>query len=237
MIVDIDEVRQELGVLSGGEDAALLARVHRRVERLVKDFVGYEVEHGTQVEILPSDDRLAGSYDPLTGYGPAGPDVYGSEIIFLRHLPVRSVTFVEQDDTGRWEGSEYTLDATSYRLDLAKPGLSTSGRLIAASGWSLAPNSLRITYVAGWTADELADVASVFPTAVLQACQQNYNQAAANRAARITAGTGAVQSETLDGQTFQYARAAQNHGFVIALPESVQRMLMPHVNLMRKCLT
>lgn len=234
MIVEPEEVRLTLGVASSGEDAAALERVHRRVERLVKDFVGYDVEQATKVEILPPADVTAGLYDPLVGYGAAGADLYGSEILHLRHWPVRSITSVAYDPSGQFAGGQSTYDATSYRLEISSPGLSTSGRLVNLGGWPLEPGTLKVTYVAGWSADELGDVASVFQTAVLQAVAQNFNQQVANRAASHTAGTGAVNSETTDGQTFQFARAGLNHGFAVVLPESVQRMLMPHVNLMRK---
>jgi hypothetical protein len=237
MIVEPEEVRLALGVASEGEDAAALGRVHRRVERLVKDFVGYDVEQGTKVEILPPADVTAGLYDPLVGYGLAGADLYGSEYLHLRHWPVRSITSVEYDASARFSGAEASYDPDSYRLEVSTPGLSTSGRLINLSGWPVEPGTLKVTYVGGWTAAELEDVASVFQTAVLQATAQHFNQQVANRAASHTAGTGAVNSETLDGQTIQFARAGLNHGFALALPESVQRLLMPHVNLMRKCLS
>jgi hypothetical protein len=234
MIVEPEEVRLTLGVASGGEDAAMLERVHRRVEQMVKDFVYYDVEQTTQIEHLPTSDLTAGLYDPLVGYGVAGADVYGSEILHLRHLPVRSITAVAYDSSARFAGAETTYDTSAYRLELSSPGLSTSGRLYNAGGWPTEPGTVRVTYVGGWTADELGGVASVFATAVLQATAMNFNQFVANRAASHTAGTGAVNAETLDGETIQYARAGINHGFVLTLPESVQRMLMPHVNILRR---
>jgi hypothetical protein len=242
VIVDPDELRVMLGVPAAGQNAAVLTIAHRRAERLVKDEVGYEVEQATHVELLPAYDPSAPLADPFTSYGPTGLYEGGghgfrADCLFLRHLPVRSITSVEVDATGAFAGAQTALSASLYRLDCCRAGVSESGLLVASgAAFPTTPRTVRVTYVGGWTEDELDDAAGVFRAATVQAAAQFYNQTVANMAAVNTAGTGAVASEETDGQTFQYARAAQNHGFMSKLPESVIRMLAPHVNIRRKYL-
>lgn len=242
MIVSPDELASALG---SGADPTLSAFVQNRVERLVKQFVGYEVEQATFVDLLPRPDEPV-YQDALSwgnrhfGYGVStdgssahlwGEGVANStDRLFLKNLPVRSITSVNFDPN--WVFASGTvLDPSAYRLDCAEPGISNSGMLMKRGGpWAfVTPRSVQVTYVGGWTPDELDDVAGDFKMAIISACQKFYNEVVANRAATRTAGVGAVAREMIGKSEIWYETPAQLTGMMNNLPASVRMMLAERV--------
>jgi len=219
VIVDISELHTTLGLADTSADAPLLRIAHRRAERLIKDYVGYEVEQNTFTEYHPAargpaDDYFTELRRPLQQY------------LILRNVPVRSITGIDVDTAGAWTGTYLSLAAGQWRLEGTDPTKCRTGILYRYNDlWPSAANSTRVVYVGGWSADELDDEASVFKMAVYHAAAKFFNELKANRPALTTAGTGAVASEQMDGQVITYARAAENHGFMNALPPSVLKML------------
>lgn len=243
MIVDFSEVLTVLGISASTPEASLATLLHRRVERLVKGYVGYNVEQADHVEYLPSGPGYAPTASLLAcePWGIGGGYASGW-CLYLSNLPVRSVTsvFVNQAawlaTSGAAEGDwpESSLwPASAYRVDWQSPGVCNSGFLITERGWPLAPRSVRVTYNAGWSPEELDDEASDFKLGVLQGVQKVFNEVRAHAAAVGTAGTGAIASEALDGQSFAYAGALQNAGLQVGLPPVVLKLLEPRVRLSR----
>lgn len=241
MIVSPDELSSALG---SGADPTLSAFVQTRVERLVKNFVGYEVEQATYVDILPRPgepvymdalsygNRHFGYGLTTSGgsvnFGCGGAD--GTDRLFLKNLPVRSITSVNFDPNFAF-GPGTVMDPAAYRLDCAEPGTSNSGMLMKRGGpWAfVTPRSVQVTYIGGWTPDELDDVAGDFKMAVISACQKFYNEVVANRAATRTAGVGAVAREMIGKSEIWYETPAQLTGMMQSLPASVRMMLAERV--------
>jgi hypothetical protein len=241
LICPFDEILEALGP---GADSPLATRIQARVERLVKNFVRYEVEQGTFTDILPAPSQPAYA-DPLTGvdgwgcghlstYGGVrwGGFAHAQDRVFLKNLPVRSVSSVNYDPY-RAFGPGTLVDPSGYLLDCEEDGLSSSGCLLSLYGsWPLSePRSLRVTYVGGYTPDELDDRGSDFKMAVIEACQKFYNEVVANMAATRTAGVGAVARELVGNSEIWFESAAQTTGMMQSLPASVRLMLAPRVRM------
>jgi len=91
------------------------------VDAAINQYVGYDLEYGTKTETFTGDQTRE---------------------IFLRHLPVRSITSVVEDDTTLTQGN--SADYVFY----------DSGRLRRlGKRWSYAKEqNIVVTYVAGYTA-------------------------------------------------------------------------------------
>ena len=91
------------------------------VDAAINQYVGYDLEYGTKTETFTGDQTRE---------------------IFLRHLPVRSITSVVEDDTTLTEGN--SADYVFY----------DSGRLRRlGKRWSYAKEqNIVVTYVSGYTA-------------------------------------------------------------------------------------
>lgn len=241
MIVDPAEVMMVLGVSPGTRDGAIVSLLHKRVERLVKSYVRHNVEAADHVEFLPAGtvrthrDRLVDQDDM------SGPYLLPIETLQLANVPVRQVYTIHQNldawsapggVAGNWSDT-YLLDPGDvYLVDWDEPGLCRSGHVLRNySGWPTLPRTVRVSYQAGWTAEELEDEAGDYKLAVLQSAQKFFNEVRSHHAATDTAGTGAIQTETMDGAFFSFGNAADNFGMRLALPESVLKMLEPRVRM------
>jgi len=163
---------------------AFLDTIQPWVENVVARVVGYDIEQGTVTEFLPSPggerpplefgidvgwDRLGGVVMPRSRMDPA------QGVLQLSRLPVRSVTSVYENlaawTTGAADGdwpAAALLPAGAYRLDMDEPGLCKSGRLVRTVGsWLTTPRGVKVTYVAGYTAGELAADMGAVKMAVL----------------------------------------------------------------------
>jgi hypothetical protein len=226
-ILDPGEVLEVLGLTASDRAAGLALRVHRRVERLVRNYVGYDVTFGRHVDLLPGGQLPVGE-SLVEGYeGVSLPPLVSLQ---LTHLPVTAVASVRQDPEATWV-SPVLLPANAYRLDVAEDGRCHSGLLVARDGWSWQPRTVRVEYDAGWTPTELEDEAGDFKLAVVQATQKFFNEQVAHQAARYTAGTGAVVDETTGSERLTYSRTAENYGMMHALPPGVMRLLEPRKRL------
>lgn len=225
MILNVDEALAALGFDVDDPRQSAVALVQKAAERLVKAYLGKAVEQGTFTEYLPAPGEQAAALGLWAGvFTPAagGP-------LRLRHTPVRSVSGVA---TG-WPPS-VVLDPSAYWLDEAEPGLSRSGLLYrsGAAGWPVAPRSVRVDYVGGWTAAELEDgEAADVKHAVRLAVATKFRELETLwDNASGSPGVGPLASEGIMGwqQTWDMAAVRQAIGLWRALPAGVCDMLQPH---------
>lgn len=143
------------------------------VETAVQLIIGYPLEQATYTEFLPTAggerpplefgidigwDRIGGVVMPRSRQDPS------QGVLLLSRIPVRSVTSVYENiaawTTGATDGDWPTtslVPSTGYRLEMKEPGLCASGRLIRTVGsWPTSPRVVKLTYVAGYTAPEIA---------------------------------------------------------------------------------
>jgi len=230
---DVLEYLQSFTALDETKEAAL-ARIQKRVERAVKKYLGYEIlqPSGTYEEYLPQGDVYEQHWQsaPHTTQGPA---------LLLTQYPVRSVASVYEDvgahagsGTNAWSSDSLLAEGTDYYVDYKFSGFCTSGLLYRlGSSWPGAGRSVKVTYTAGYTADELkGDVtdsrldASDISQAIIVATGEAYNFSI-----EVKDRSGPLKSETLGdfSQTFADVDLSKRFG-KSGLSETVREMLAPH---------
>lgn len=158
---------------------ALATAVQQLAEQHVKDHLGWqEIEQQTWIEYLPLEEGQPCVNDPpyvVDGaHVQAVPGAYFQpNVIQLRNVPVRSITNFWEDPTGYFGQSVGAFAAPAltsgadFYLKTEQDGLSWSGQVVRRTfGAAAAPGSMKIEYVAGFTAAELAGRWSVFKTAI-----------------------------------------------------------------------
>ena len=131
---------------------AVLTQVSPAVERMVKDFVGYEIEQASHIEYYPSNSKLIES-DPLVtefegSTAGAIPVIWGRDearTLYLAQLPVRSITTVYENPNA-WLSSppdfssSYLLTAGTdyyFDVDLVSQSRSRTESLPELQAWQL----------------------------------------------------------------------------------------------------
>lgn len=168
---------------------ALVTMARNSAEMGLRQYVGYNPERQTVIDLLPQGtgnvrgdgDYTAAGFD-LSAGGQVVAKGVGRESrreLVLTQLPVRSITEVYDNSTawntagGLWPASSL-LNAGAYYLDPAQfGGLCWSGILYRNTGsWSMSPRSVKVTYESGLTVAELAEDGEyvAFRMAVLTAC-------------------------------------------------------------------
>lgn len=102
--------------------------VNPLVGRMVEDYLGRYVFQADRTETFDARDRRSA--------------------FFLRGFPVVSVTSVEVDGSGRFDGDEYVVPATDYGVD------ANTGRLRLLGVVDDARSGVRVTYTGGLVADQ-----------------------------------------------------------------------------------
>lgn len=257
-ILTNDEILTHLqltGVITSLQQA-VLTQLRPACERLVKEFVGYEIEQASHTEYLPTFNRSIEGDQLVEGYegSPAGaiPAYWGSSdgrIMYLTQLPVRSVTSLYENLSawstagGSWpaanllsEGPDFWID---YDSSLSGGDVCWSGALIRQYGvWPRERRTVKITYVAGLSADELDFDGryGIFKQAALLTAQVNFMEALSNTLNESTGGPGTgVVGESLDGWSVQYLTSAVENLYSMKaiLPDKVREMMQPYVSVSR----
>jgi len=247
MIASMSEVLTILGV-SADPDNATLANInlaHRGIERLVKNHLGYEPEQKSHTEYLPSGLNQSSFSDATLRYEKIGNQAVGwssdsqeSLRLQLRHLPVRSITELRQDSSAFGGSSPDSFgDGTilvagrDFFPDIDEEGICRNGMLVRINGaWSSSPRSIKVTYVAGYSPEELAGGDS----AEIDASDLKLAVLEAVREWQIASGSGGqqVSSESVGDYSVSYV-APTAAAAAIGLSENVKSKLSPYVSLAR----
>lgn len=239
------DVLSWLGISSShsADDDFIVAVLMASMDRMFADYLGFSPAQATRTEYYPSRVTMNQRDNLIDGWERAGSnkvvpiDRYRSErrIIALRHLPVRSIASVYENPDA-WMTSPPTFDAghlltagTNYMLDVDEDGLSRTGFLINNTGpWSSGDRAVKVTYVGGYTASELAADYGVFRHAYLEAVQIAYNACRVHRFSEASGRmVGVMTSESLgdwsasyDALTSQKLYGLENH-----LPSATMKRL------------
>lgn len=237
-------------------EAALIVLLQPIVENLVKDYVGYEIALATFTEFLPhtgsswaSDDLIEGSaVEAANGRIRVGFDSQTpGRKLPLSNLPVRKVisvyegpdAFLGDINGGDWSsatlltpGTDYWIDFKNYDSGLAL-GVCWTGHLVRQAGiWLQSPRAYKVTYQAGFSADELSGRYGIFKLAFLQSLSKAYIEAKSHQEneGAGSGGVGAIIQERLGDYNVQYSpeSARELTGYEFDLPKSVKRMLEPY---------
>jgi hypothetical protein len=233
-------------------NTALIAILQGQVERLIKNYVGYEVEQNTWTEYQPfyrstfPIDPLVEGYEMWAGKAvPVQRFADDRRVVQLNQLPVRSIISIYENPMAWASGvppqypPDSFLDPTNWQPDFESfdtgtlLGISWTGFVYRVSGiWQNVERSIQVTYTAGFTQGELSTTYSDFKLAALVAMQTWYNQVMANQLNPVTGAVGgAVVSEGLDGWSISYdaSSAARNSGYLHTLPQTSLRILEDRV--------
>lgn len=218
----------------------------------IENILGYKILQSTVSEFLPVRSIASiNEPDPLaSGVELSGGLVVARQIgsralqtLTLSSLPVRSITSIYENvgawTTGATNGdwpSTTLLNPTSYYLDMKSPGISLSGRVHRLNGvWSTYPRSIKITYVCGYTEDEVKTELSYLRMPVLVTLAHNYAQAV--RRGYQTKLGGTMQSISIEDFSIsiggQNTNSMSSGGELITVPEGAMFDLQSRINITR----
>jgi hypothetical protein len=260
MLVRKAECLTYMGLLGNisQDDEALLDLLHPLAEAALQSWMQAELQYQQHVEYYPiGQPQLAG----IEEYQLDDVDFRSSNVVFrntrsggpalqLKHTPV--VTFGLEvredpnsnggqaddafgDDSLLSLGSDYWLDIDEEisvaAIHAGTSFLSRTGILYRVSAWPLEPRSVKVTYYAGWTAEQFAGrSAGAVKLAALKTVANAYWGAKANHGA--SAGRGPATSESIGKYSVSYgANGIAN--LQITVPDSAKQDLWPFRNLGR----
>lgn len=237
-----------IAVLNLQSTDTLLPLIVRHVDKLCKNFMGWDPERSAKTEYYESTERGGGSFYWLGEWGSYS-DVGGrSDILQLKRKYVLASGLVVQEFAGAQMG-QYTSTAwetltlgEEYYLDLDNDNVSESGHLVRLGAqWPKSRGSVKVTYTAGFTATELsgkvtgaADYtdASDIQLAVILAVEKSYNEIKAYQRNPSGRAPGPITSESVPDYSYTADASAARTllGMAADLPPAVQQILMRYSN-------
>lgn len=179
-IADISEVILELGLSDSitEEERAIAYNALNRAEGAIKRFLKYNPVQKSRTEYYPQMNLMFNSQEAVweandsQAYVRRSSEASSSELT-VRHVPIRSITSLYIDYDGRSGtrvGSFATETLKTEGTDFWPnyDGVDSGGSKICLDGmlrsiglWPMEPGSVKITYVAGYSDDELHGVDDV----------------------------------------------------------------------------
>lgn len=208
-----DDVEVFFGISCCDDTSAsrLLQLVTRWTESQARKWVGHGISQNTYTAEYHRRDRLD-SFDSIENLEVIGDSVYldshspaDGHILKLDNAFVRSITEVRMDPAGNFGftsgsfgSSTVLVEGTDYFLELDSTGLSKSGRLIRNNAaWPNRPGSVKVTYVAGFSAAELNADYSFVKEALLLEMRSKFNAMWSQQG--TAAASGVKKKETYVG--------------------------------------
>lgn len=234
-----NEVFAYLGLTPTDAESALMDIVRPMAEDCVRTFVGYTITQQSHTHFLPVMDGVDGGIESLDVVNNRVAFEYSEETdrLCLPERPVRSITSIYSDSAAYFGqgasdfGAATLLTAgTDYALEYTASGVSWSGMVRKIAGtWPARAGTVKVTYVAGFSASELSGVTSVRgPKGVGVGQLKLAAIIAAGIAFRQgqSANNGAITSERLADYSVTYGKSAEQlFGFKWRLPAQVEDML------------
>jgi hypothetical protein len=178
------------------QDRAVIQQIHRYAEGRVKQHIGYDPVQKTitghypktSVSAIPGTSAV---WDVNASHSHARRTIVGAAVrdtIQLDAVPVRSISAVYSDDnakwgdeSGAWSGGTLWTTGDDYWAEWDAPGLCKSGIVHASGLFPVEPGTVKITYSAGYTREELEGEggqvdASPILGAVVKTCVKAFNQ-------------------------------------------------------------
>lgn len=146
------------GTTATNQDLGLIQLVHRQVENAVRKYLRYNPEQTTYTsEYHPRRS-------PFPDAQAMGGTKHGPLVIHLSNRPVRSITEIREDtngnfgqESGSFAAATALTSGSDYFLEIDEGGVCRTGAVRRSNGsrWPVALGSVRVDYVAGYSADEL----------------------------------------------------------------------------------
>lgn len=216
------------------QDLGLLAMLMPMVDRAIKKFVRYNIEQTSYTHFLPEFPRMSSADAHGVVFDVRGDQAIATLVggnrefgrLIVPELPIRSVSEVKEDRSalgGQGSsdfGSNTTLTAgTDYFVDFESSGIASSGILYRrGSLWSSRERSIKVTYTAGYTTEELnTGIAADIKLAALLTMQRVF--------ARRGDNEGQLKSERLGDWSGTYAVENANR-----IPREARQLLAPFIH-------
>ncbi len=226
----------------GSDDQVMIATdLAPRAQASVKTYLGWSIEQTSYTEFLPRiDQRLpeapleSRQFGSLSIDGPILATTSNSELP-LTEKYLRSVTGVYENRSafetdavnGDWTNFQLTA-GSDFTVDWDEPGLSFSSVLRRVGSWPVKARSVKVIYVAGLSANELAtDRFTDIKEAAMLTIQLWYLDAVAFRRKQGQEGSGLVKSESLGDWSISYDQGGINTllGISATLPPRAMSLL------------
>lgn len=210
------------------------------VEKVVQDRIGWTVERGTYTRYYPPHDRGAVGERFPGEFGTVPQHGSRARVIRLHHKFVLLAGLQVWEAPGALFGQADDFDADTlltigddYTLDTEDGAVSEGGHLRRRSSyWPRQPGSVRVTYTAGFTADELDGTggttdASDIRLAILMQFQKTYKEASAWRKTTGVSVAGPLMSESVPGYRYSVGAVMLNRlqGFASVLVVAVEELI------------
>jgi len=271
MICTEAEARAVLGLLSSitDEERAVLTLLLPAVQNRIVKHIGYDPEQRSATEYYPRADPAGGYTRVDVGWGVdsshrraemyyrgGGAPQYPT--LQLARLPVREITDLRIDYDGKFgRGTNSFATAsqktrgTDYWEEFDESNVCMSGCVFGSSAWPTEPGTVRVTYRAGYSPDELAGRAETDATAadgtittarldgsgikrafLVQITKAMQTWANLKKSARVGYVPGAKQSETLGSYSYSLGGSggADIAGLTVALCGEAIDELEPYVH-------
>lgn len=213
-------------------EMGMLNAVKRWAEREVRSYIGCNITQASYTHFLPKAD----AYGQLSRYTP-------STVLRLPEWPLRSISSLKEDVNGYFGQGSSAFPSTSalssgtdYYINRDISGFNMFAHVVRRAGaWSTVPGSIRVNYVAGWTADELngnvSDLdtdASDITMATLYAVAYRYNTILSMQPTQgAGGGSGPIIRERIDDYEAQFesAEAETTIDKHVSLPTNARQLL------------
>lgn len=201
-----------LGSTLGDADAALLETTKRQVEDRIRRFVRWDITTATYTNFLPAISSTpaggGGGLNKLnnsTAYWSGGDSA--GQILQLPAMYVTSITSVNEDRSARggqgasdFGASTLLTSGTDYYLDMDDETFCKTGHIVKVSGaWSRIQRTIKVVYVAGFTAAQLDEEYRDIKQACILETRKWYKRAKSGQGADGS-GVGEVKSESIGGE-------------------------------------
>lgn len=233
MLLQASDIQAYLSIGNTSPYVALCNLLAPYADRLVKKYVGYAVEQATFTELWPfistradlsvgyvEDEEILAYEGSPQGARPIRQGRGNSrDTLFALNLPVRQVVSI-YEDVQAWlntnpaqafpagtllkSGTDYVVDWESFDF-VGLTGVCKTGFIFrVGSIWSLQARSVKLTYVAGWSAAELASTVPEYKLAAVLTGAKLVKEAIAQGLGDGMGSTGLIQSEDLDDYSVSY---------------------------------
>lgn len=269
-IVTQGEVRVALGLTGDLSDAdrAIMSMVIQKTDAKVRNVLRYNPERSVHTNRLypVSEGRSASSSGGIWDVNEGGTRATlqtagGGDTLQLTHLPIRQVTVLSEDraanagkasgafGTTLTEGTDFYVDWEVANLGIdgatANDGISYSGLIYRiGSQWPVRARTVRVTYYAGYTADELRglsgelDGVNIHTAAVMTAAAtyKRWKAIGSSGAAGIVVA-GVIESERMGEYSYKMKDSDGAGGvsdvssMAVEMPTAAAIALAPHINL------
>lgn len=248
--IELLKYLQASGAVVTSAAQAMLSMIQPMIESMIAQRLGYNPAQATYTEFYPSNDsnayyaddnQIGANYDMVNSVVVTHPrGTRQQKFLALRALPARSITSVYENyaawytgvDGGEWPVTSL-LPSNCYYLDLNRAGLSWTGQLVKVMGvWPGALRTVKVTYVAGLTAAELATTHSGIKMAALTAITEAYAEVM-SRGLSANFG-GKVQSIGIEDFSLSLGpinSGSDQQSAFVALSTKASAMLAPYIDI------